>query len=198
MNPADIPVLILAAGRSQRFGSIKALANYRGQSLLGRCLDQIRPLNPEPYLALGAYREQIRRELDGMLRGVSVVEVTDWQDGMSASLKAGIARIQMDEPESSGVLVFLGDQPKVDTGIVKRFMETIQVMPDAIIAADYGGKPGVPAYLPKRIWERMSELKGDQGAGKVIASLPHHLIEIGSAGEDVDTPEDLARIQGQD
>ena len=86
--------------------------------------------------------------------------------------------------------MILGDQPLIPASSLMQLRIAAEGKTDAPVATDYGGRPGVPAYLPKALWARLSDLRGDRGAAGVLACVGAARISLPGAELDVDTPSD--------
>jgi molybdenum cofactor cytidylyltransferase len=196
----QFPALILAAGASSRLGRPKALlplasgdgtdTDCRNLTLLDAAIAQGRILSPEVRVVCGAWypliRFRCRRQPSSWLRA------TDWHVGMSASLSAGLRSLG---PAVKGVFVLVADQPLLDLNALEAFGKAARCVPDQPIAADYGGRPGVPAYLPRWLWPLVLDLEGDRGAGRLLAEVRATRVDIPGVHDDVDTPADWRRIR---
>ncbi|SNB55114.1 molybdenum cofactor cytidylyltransferase [Marinobacter sp. es.042] len=196
----QFPVLILAAGASSRLGRPKALlplasgdgtdTDCRNRTLLDAAIAQGRILSPEVRVVCGAWypliRFRCRRQPSSWLRA------PDWQEGISASLSAGLRSLG---PAVKGVFVLVADQPLLDLNALEAFGKAARCVPEQPIAADYGGRPGVPAYLPRWLWPLVLDLEGDRGAGRLLAEVRATRVDIPGVHDDVDTPADWQRIR---
>ena len=104
--------LILAAGEGRRFGGTKQLAELEGRPLLEHPLAAMKGINPR-VVVLGHAAEKIRRGVN--MHGASVVVCDDWEEGQSASLRAGLAAL----PGADAVVVVLGDQPGITPAAIE-------------------------------------------------------------------------------
>jgi molybdenum cofactor cytidylyltransferase len=151
---------------------------------------QGRILSPEVRVVCGAWypliRFRCRRQPSSWLRA------PDWQEGISASLSAGLRSLG---PAVKGVFVLVADQPLLDLNALEAFGKAARSVPEQPIAADYGGRPGVPAYLPKWLWPLALDLEGDRGAGRLLAEVRATRVDIPGIHDDVDTPADWHRIR---
>jgi len=196
----QFPALILAAGASSRLGRPKALlplasgegtdTDCRNRTLLDAAIGQGRILSPEVRVVCGAWypliRFRCRRQPSSWLRA------PDWQEGISASLSAGLRSLG---PAVKGVFVLVADQPLLDLNALEAFGKAARCVPEQPIAADYGGRPGVPAYLPRWLWPLVLDLEGDRGAGRLLAEVRATRVDIPGIHDDVDTPADWHRIR---
>ena len=196
----QFPVLILAAGASSRLGRPKALlplasgdgtdTDCRNRTLLDAAIAQGRILSPEVRVVCGAWypliRFRCRRQPSSWLRA------PDWQEGISASLSAGLRSLG---PAVKGVFVLVADQPLLDLNALEAFGKAARCVPEQPIAADYGGRPGVPAYLPRWLWPLVLDLEGGRGAGRLLAEVRATRVDIPGIHDDVDTPADWHRIR---
>lgn len=191
----EFPVLILAAGASRRFGRPKALLTLRegsgfGRTLLDCAIGQGRLLSRDVRVVCGAWYPLVRFRCRA--QPSRWVKVADWDSGMAASLAAGIRSLG---PAVKGVFILVADQPLLDRQALKAFGEAARCFPDQPAAADYGQRPGVPAYLPRWLWPEVLALEGDRGAGHILALAHATRLEIPGVHDDIDTPEDWKRIR---
>jgi len=191
-NDQVIPVLILAAGASTRMGRPKALLPLGSGILLDRAIEQARILSRDVRVVWGAGYPLIRFRC---LRQPSAwVSAPDWRMGLSASLTAGLGSLGSWVP---GAFVLLVDQPLLDLQALAALGVAARSLPQQAVAADYGGRPGVPAYLPRWLWPQVMALNGDRGAGAVLARAGATRVGISGVLEDVDTPEDWLRVRSR-
>lgn len=177
--------ILLAAGAGTRMGLPKALVHdvagipwvVRGvRSLLEGGCDAVT-------VVLGAAAVEATALLEGL--EVSVVVAEDWAEGMSASLRAGLASVG----DGSAVVVTLVDLPDVAGDVVRRVVG-LGGEPAVLARASYGGSPGHPVLIGRDHWQGvMDTTRGDRGARDYLAN--HHvvLVECGdlATGLDVDT-----------
>lgn len=161
--------VILAAGRSSRLGRPKALVQWRGRSLLQRALDTACAVTPRVAIALGADGDALWRSLrlpTGDTRVVRI-DVADADEGLSASLRAAVARVEAD-PAVERLLVLLTDQYAVDAAWLRALLVLAQRHPGRMIASRCDGLRGVPAVFPRSSFAALATLRGDQGARALL------------------------------
>lgn len=178
--------LLLAAGAGRRMGRPKALvADADGTSWLGRSVQVLLAGGCEDVtVVLGAASDEALALLPPGPVGAVVAD--DWQEGMGASLRAGLAALAGD---GEAVLVSLVDLPDVDAAVVGRLVETATGRVDLLRAA-YDGVPGHPVLLGRDHWAGViATATGDRGARDYLADREVALVECGdlATGVDVDT-----------
>lgn len=122
------------------------------------------------------------RDVRWAVEGAEVVECAAWAEGQSASLRCGLAALG----DAQRVVVLLGDQPGVTAAAIDRIAAQVPGT-----RASYGGRPGHPALLGPEQIAAAQALRGDEG----LRRLEWRLVPCDdvASGDDVDTPEDLAR-----
>lgn len=186
----SVITLILAAGASQRMGTVKALLPWGSKTVLEHLLDEAAASGPgETLIVTGAYKEDVL----GVLGPSSniVHHNPDWKAGMGSSLANGVREVERRFPEADALLVLLADQPLITRDYLRQIRGEHQGYPEHIIASDYGSSAGVPALFPRRFWKALKDLSRDQGAKGLIASRKSEcrVLDPGPAITDIDTPE---------
>jgi hypothetical protein len=107
--------------------------------------------------------------------------------GTSVALAASIAEAQ----RADALLIMLADMPMLTPALLDRLMAA--GAPAAFAQAD--GRPGVPALIPSTAFAELQGLKGDRGAGPVLADMAGLSLIPGDADAllDVDEPAALAK-----
>ena len=196
-RPLSVAALVLAAGRASRMnGSHKLLAAFDGKALVRRSTEAALEANPSRVIVVTGHRaDEIEAELAGLR--VDVVRNPDHAQGMSTSLRAGVASLG---PGSDGVVVMLADMPHVTGADVRRLLDAFAAAGGhAIVRAVSGGKRGNPVVLPRATFAAIRELEGDVGARHIVESAGLEVVdvEIGDAAHvDVDTPEAVMAAGG--
>jgi CTP:molybdopterin cytidylyltransferase MocA len=185
----DTVGLVLAAGAATRFGSTKQLAPFRGQPLISWPVGALLAAELEWVLVmLGAEHERIAAHL----HGAHPVLVPQWENGLSASLRAGVAAA--DRLGAARVVIVLGDQPLLSGTAVARVIAASRAG-YPIVRADYGDGVGHPIALARETFGAVAALSGDSGASQLTGfdSVDVACMGFGSP-VDADTPEALARL----
>jgi CTP:molybdopterin cytidylyltransferase MocA len=180
--------IVLAAGAGRRFGGPKQVALWHGRPLLEWVLDAalgVPALEPV-VVVVGAHAVAVREAVD--LSEVSVVEAPDWEEGQAASLRAGVAAVG----DVSAAVVLLGDMPFVSAQVVAGAVDHFSERCDAV-RTTYGGRPGHPVVLGRRLLARVGSLRGDIGARELMGQMRVREWEAGHLCDptDIDTREQL-------
>lgn len=195
-NPAaSLGAILLAAGGSSRLGQPKQLIKIDGEPLVLRQAKVLLRLGAARVVVVtGSDEEAVKSALGDL--PVHFVHNPDWQHGMGRSLACGIGAM----PERArAAMVLLCDQWKVTQADLAELANAWLQDPQNAVVADYGEATGPPAILPRSMWEKLSRLKGDSGAQKVLKRWKGGVVkqDLPNAALDIDIPEDLAHIWGQ-
>jgi CTP:molybdopterin cytidylyltransferase MocA len=187
-------LLLLAAGASRRLGQPKQLLRLDGETLVRRAARLGLATAPaEALVVCGAHAEAVWRELaDLPLRRV---DAADASAGLGASLAIGLAALS---PDIDGALVLLCDQPALDAGHLLALRDAWRTDPLRAAASAYAGVLGVPALLPRAWFARLADGSADQGARALLRAHVDevHAIAAPPLADDIDTPEQAARVTG--
>jgi molybdenum cofactor cytidylyltransferase len=195
-DPAGVGAVILAAGASTRMGVPKQLLQFGGETMLRRAASVALKAGCRPVVVVtGADAAMSRKALRGL--DVREAENQQWESGISSSVRVGIQALVRANPRTAAVVLMLCDQPLVTREIIARLVAAHRETGRSIVASRYGGSYGVPALFGKVHFAELTTLKGAAGAKQVIQKhLPKvHLLPFPEGEIDIDTPDDLARLQ---
>ena len=136
-------------------------------------------------VVLGASAEEARPLLGGY--DVEVVVAEDWDEGMGASLRAGLAALV--GGSEAAALVTLVDLPDVGAEVVERLLAR-PVTATTLTRASYAGTPGHHVLIGRDHWPGViASARGDRGARDYLAANRVELVECGdlATGRDADT-----------
>ncbi|MGK7869385.1 NTP transferase domain-containing protein [Falsiroseomonas sp. E2-1-a20] len=186
--------LVLAAGRSRRMAPLNKLLvpDNKGIPMILRVVDNVLASHASPVIVVtGHERERIEEALAG--RPVLFAHAENYADGLSASLKAGLAAVP---PEAEGIMVCLGDMPLVSAAMLDRLMQAFD--PEerrAIVQPTFRGKQGNPMLWAREFLPQMLTITGDIGARHLAAQHAARMVEVEMASDavlrDFDTTESL-------
>jgi molybdenum cofactor cytidylyltransferase len=191
--------IILAAGESRRFGSPKQIANFRGRPLLEWVIDAAVNSDLDTIiLILGHAHEQILERLDERLleAGVSTFINHDYPSGQSSSLRIGLSMVRGDH---QAAMFLLGDQPLTSPQLINQLITAFWKSPKTIGAPVCNGRRGAPTIFGRRHFGALMQTEGDRGGRGLIETHAADVLEVETGDPhllaDIDTPEDLTRIQ---
>ncbi|MBT8085064.1 MAG: nucleotidyltransferase family protein [Woeseia sp.] len=181
--------IVLAAGTASRFGAIKQLAIWRGQTLVARAARLAEQLCAARSVLVSGYASREVHAACAPLQGYLVVN-DDYPSGLGSSIACGVAAVG---DASDGVLVMLADQPRVTIAHLEALASAWRTAPDCAVASRYSGDIGVPAIFPASDFDELQALTGDRGARKLLIAhgTALRIVDCEAAALDVDHPADL-------
>ena len=192
-----VAAIVLAAGQGRRMGGPNKLAaTINGRPLVRIAAEAAVASRAAPVVVVTGHEpEKVRAALDEL--AVSFVHNPDYPNGLSTSLRRGLAALP-DDVDGAGVL--LADMPAVDTAIVDRLIAAFDPAGGTLIVVPtFDGKRGNPVLWSRRLFPELGALAGDTGGRHLIGANADAVaeVEIGPAvALDVDTPEALAAAGG--
>jgi molybdenum cofactor cytidylyltransferase len=193
---SDVAAILLAAGRSTRFGDEpKLLARIGGKALVRHVAEAAANSTADPVIVVTGHRaEEVRAQLQGL--PVRIIHNHLFADGLSMSLKAGFSALP---PEARAAIILLGDMPFVGAELIDALVagwhETGE--PPALVPA-LNGRRGNPVVLSRALQAAIKGLSGDVGAGSVLRGRSDVLewpTEDPAIIQDIDTREEFAKHQ---
>lgn len=191
-----IASVILAAGQSRRMGKTnKLLVTIDGKPMVRWAVEAALASAATPvFVVLGHQADKVRDALKGV--DVTFVENPEYADGISASVRRGVAALP---PDVDGALVILGDMPKVGSALIDRLVAAFNpVEGRALCIPTWRGKRGNPVLIGKQFFAEVQDLSGDVGARPLISQYPELTCEVDmnddAALVDIDTPEALGAL----
>lgn len=192
---AHVHILVLAAGASRRLGQPKQLVTLRGRPALHSVLaTAVAVAGNAVTVVVGAHAAQLTYLLSHS--PASSIVNAQWEEGIASSIRCGLASIPA---SADAVMVVLGDQVCVTADDLKRLLAAWKDQESVIAAASYAQGIGVPAIFPRAYFGELAQLRGDEGARKILQRNPDRVVRVPmpNAAVDLDTPEDLAALTHQ-
>ncbi|HXJ02815.1 MAG TPA: NTP transferase domain-containing protein, partial [Micropepsaceae bacterium] len=193
-----IAALVLAAGLSSRMGSNKLLQEWRGKPLLRWTVEAALASGASPVIVVTGNESA---KVEAALKGLDVRFAHNWdfRDGLSTSLKCGLAAV----PDSAdGAIVLLGDMPEIATNLIDRMIAAFSPADNrSICVAVHQNRRGNPVLWSRAFFPEIASLTGDEGARRLLAEHDELVCEIEAGGaslRDIDTPEALAALRAAD
>jgi molybdenum cofactor cytidylyltransferase len=129
---------------------------------------------------------------------LTVVENPHYRDGQMSSVHCGLAAL---EQEAQGVMICLADQPRLTAADINQLIERYQrECTGPVLVPVYEGRRGNPIIIASA--QRNAILAGDRNLGcrRIIEKHPELVwpcvVDSDHYVEDIDTPEDYARLAG--
>lgn len=193
----SVAAIVLAAGRSTRMGGTnKLLETFEGKPLVRHAVEAALAAGLAPVVVVtGNQDAQVRSALEAL--GVSFAHNPDFAEGLSTSLRNGVATLG---GEGDAAVVLLGDMPLVEASLIRRLVAAFESHSDApAVVPTREGEWGNPVLLSRSLFGDVAALSGDAGARKLLASRKESVVELPvedvSVTFDVDTPELLAQLR---
>ncbi|MDP2645230.1 MAG: nucleotidyltransferase family protein [Desulfobacterales bacterium] len=191
--------IILAAGRSTRFGKSKQLEKLNGKPLVAWVIEAaLGSRLASVVLVLGHDEQNILAELGpkAFQPRLKVVANPEYRAGMSQSLRVGLNQVRRTLPS---VMFLLGDQPLLTAATINRLLENFWRSARGICVPTHAGQRGNPVIFSRLFYKQLLNLTGDMGARTLIESNPENVLQVEIEDPrcllDVDTEEDLKQIQ---
>jgi molybdenum cofactor cytidylyltransferase len=185
-----IAALVLAAGRSSRMGGPnKLLATLDDKPLVAHVVDAaLVSRTTSVTVVTGHMADRVSDAVAG--RDVAIVHNPDFAEGMSTSLKVGLAAVP---EEAEAVIVLLADMPGVTAAMIDALIEAYEPQRGALIVVPTAdGRRGNPVLWSRRFFAELASITGDMGGRNVLQGYPEAVteVELGSAvAIDLDTPD---------
>lgn len=194
---AKVAGLVLAAGRSSRMGGPnKLLQEVEGRPLVRHAVETaLASKLSEVVVVVGHQRDEVQAALAGL--PVRFVANPRYTEGLSTSLKAGIAALPRDV---GGAVVMLGDMPRVTSTLVEKLVAAFDPASGVqAVLPTRGGKRGNPVLWGRRMFPELLIVEGDVGGRHLLGAHAEAVreVEVADAGVllDVDTPEALRALR---
>jgi molybdenum cofactor cytidylyltransferase len=189
--------VVLAAGRAQRYGGDKLLAELDGRPLLQHVLDAAALAGLRPVIVvLPAHGERLQAAISWR-HEQRVINPTP-AAGLSSSLRLGLEALQgrLDPPDRAVIL--LGDQPRLSRAQLAILLAHPPDERRPIVVPRYDdGRPGNPVLLERAAWSLAAGLTGDRGMSQLFTGRPElvRFADVPGLNPDVDTPADLEMLR---
>jgi len=159
-----LAAIVLAAGRSVRFGADKRLAIVRGRPLITWALTALDGFDFAQKIAVVRPDDPV----EPLLAPFDVTAVVNPRadDGMGMSLACGVAALDAVE----GVFIALADMPDIPSGVYNDLAARFAAGDADIVVPRHRGQAGHPVLFGAACFSDLKALIGDRGGWPLIAS----------------------------
>lgn len=183
----NVAALLLAAGKSSRFGSNKLMHTIAGRPIALHAAIALKSAFPDAW-AVVSPGSPVRPLLEQA--GLRTIVSERAHEGMGESLKTGIGALR----NADAWVVALADMPFIRP-LTHLNIERALRHGAPIAAPAYRGERGHPVGLSGRFRDALLAVSGDAGARHILKNHASeiHLVEVDDPGvlKDIDTPQDL-------
>ncbi|MEM7416704.1 MAG: molybdenum cofactor guanylyltransferase [Gemmatimonadota bacterium] len=187
MASPSILGVVLAGGRSRRFGSDKAVAVWAGRTLVTRAADSLRSLCDDVVVVSSLHPD---------LPGVRTVPDTRPDEGPLAGIEAGLFVAEREDRD--GVFVLACDMPAVDPEALRSLSEVFDGgRPVSAARAVEPGFEPLCAIYPASYRAKASRLldAGERAAWRLFSKAEGEVVEVGAI-VNVNTPDEWSDLIG--
>lgn len=187
--------IVLAAGRSSRMGSAKALLEIEGRTFLERALGILAGGGCEPLVAVLPEGASAARPGElATAGGAKAVENPLPGAEQIDSLRVGLAAL----PEDVDAAVVLPvDHPLAGAETVRALVGAFVRSGAPIVRPVYRDRPGHPVLFARAVWGELADPTLDRGARDVVHRHAGELLDVPlddrGVQVDIDTPDDYRR-----
>ncbi len=187
---SKVSTIVLAAGRSTRYGQPKQLLDWHGKPLVAHVVDVALDSGLDPVVVvLGSAAEAVHAALTG--RAVTTVMNWRWEEGLSTSVQAGLAALP---PDIDAALFLHCDQPLLTPVFLRSLVERQAETGAAIVHPVHQGERGAPVLFTRPLFPELSTVSGDHGGRSILGQHNGEIatVEVHDPDllKDLDTPAD--------
>ncbi len=191
-----IGAVILAAGQSRRMGRPKMVLPWADTTVIGQVVAVLKSCAlDEIVVVTGGARDLVEAALQGM--GVTFRNNPGFAENeMLESLQIGISSLK---EGVEAALVTLGDQPQIQTGVVKSIIDAYETTKAPLVVPSYQMHRGHPWLVDRSLWSSILALHTPDTLRDFLnrhsSQIHYLLVDTRSVLQDLDTPEEYRRYQ---
>jgi molybdenum cofactor cytidylyltransferase len=191
--------LVLAAGASTRMGRPKALLRVGEDCFVTRVVrTMIAAGLGDISVVAGDEAARIRAALAAAGLMARVVDHANWRDGQLSSLQAGL--LALEPLHADAVVISLVDVPLVSPETMRLVVGAWRKRRAPIVRPARDGRHGHPVLFDRAVFGELLAADPAAGAKAVVRAHATEAVDVAvddeGAFQDVDTPEDYARLIG--
>ncbi len=184
--------IVLAAGRSRRFGGDKRKALLpNGRMVIEQTIESILPHFEHILVVLRDDDQALADDLQTLSKDSALRTYLSPQSdqGMGHNLANAIQQVT----DWEGAFVFLADMPYLTGETITQLK--LRLRPDNCVVPLYDNRRGHPVGFGKNFFSEIANLVGDQGAKPIMTAHPNSIIQVAVDDDgvlrDIDTPRDI-------
>jgi molybdenum cofactor cytidylyltransferase len=191
-----IGAVVLAAGLSRRMGQPKVLLPWgEGSTIIReivRTTVQAKSF-AEVIVITGQWDTDIRQQIADL--PVRAVHNPRFDTGeMISSVQTGLRELS---PHLGAALILLGDQPDLESTVIRQVLAAYAETLSPIVAPVYRGQRGHPVLFDRSLWTEILALPDKAAPRDALLAHPSEIqqveVDTGSILQDIDTPRDYDR-----
>lgn len=183
---------MLAAGQSSRMGSNKLLLTLGNKTLIEHAVRNALDSSIDEVIVVVGHQAERVKDVVPELDRVMLVNNPSYKDGMSSSIRSGLAKVSR---SSEAVVILLADQPFVNSRIINALIDKFKDSGVDIVASRYMGEPRNPMLFSRSLFPAIARLEGDRGARDLAVAGEWKVefvdLDIDDYLRDLDTPADV-------
>lgn len=187
-----VAAVILAAGKSLRFGNPKQLLDWHGKPFIWHVANTALQAGLDPVIIVcGAEMEALQRVLSDL--PVEFIFNPDWQRGQGTSVRLGTQVVGL---RSGAILFMLADQPQIPIRLLRSLVEAHAQKLNPITGPLVDGQRANPVLFDQSTFKALLSLSGEVGGRQLFSKYPVNWIPWYDPLPlfDIDTPEDYQRF----
>lgn len=187
-RPERIAAILLAAGKSERFGTDdKLMAMLDGRPLVAHAAATLKGMEFGALIAVCAAHGQAQHVVEA--QGFAIVHPPQHRAEMAHSIAAGV-KAAAALPDIDAALLCLADMPHVSRDHIRAIISAHDGTGDPTVASSDGAAAMPPALFGRGYFAQLQNLRGDSGAKALLQNA--RLIYADKATlADIDRIEDL-------
>ena len=190
-----ISCILLSAGLSSRFGSPKALAKLKNETVIAHLLNSLLKTSIEEIIVvLGANRDEIEQAIPKNKK-IKIAYNANYKLGQTSSFQTGLKAVS---PTASGILLLPVDCPLIKPDTVNRLLDFFKKQSPIILIPTYQGRRGHPPIFNISLKAEFSNLSPELGLNTIIYTYEKNVqsFSVNDLGvvQSFNTPDELRKI----